>query len=125
MSLIPIYCDICCEHIANAEQDGLRLPLMGAMFQPREAGFPHPIPDEATWEFMRCPFGPHRPFIEEHLIQVGPATPGNRPVLDLTADEVELETDEEQPESNEPDMEPRQPQAQHTGERRPKRRGRN
>ncbi|WP_034628628.1 hypothetical protein [Desulfocurvibacter africanus] len=95
MSLIPIYCDICCEHIANAEQDALRLPLMGAMFQPREAGFPHPIPDEATWEFMRCPFGPHRPFIEEHLLQVGPATPGNRPVLDLSANAEPMEPEEQ------------------------------
>ncbi|MEG6552550.1 hypothetical protein V6C53_20140, partial [Desulfocurvibacter africanus] len=39
-----------------------------------------------------------RPFIEEHLLQVGPATPGNRPVLNLTAD-AEPEGDDEQPAS--------------------------
>lgn len=58
-------CEICNELIGSVEPDKLTLPLKGEMFgsPDLEHGYPRPFFAEATYEFMRCPFGPHRPIL--------------------------------------------------------------
>lgn len=68
--LLKIYCEICGEFIAQAEMDDLSLPLMGHMFlstQP-ERKVPPPFNPDIDWIHMRCPYGPHRPFIHTNRL---------------------------------------------------------
>ena len=67
---VQIICQICKEHIANADTDALALPLKGEMFESKDPvhGFPPPFEDGAEWEYMECPWGPHRPFIEPNKV---------------------------------------------------------
>jgi hypothetical protein len=68
--ILDIYCEICFERIATADTEGLSLPITGAMFGSPDQlhGVPAPFPAEVSWEFMRCPYGNHRPIIEEAKI---------------------------------------------------------
>lgn len=69
MATVKILCDLCGEHIANADIRNLAMPIRGYMFDSPDPdhGFPDPfIEDDVDWVWMRCPYGrTHRPFLVE------------------------------------------------------------
>ena len=75
-----ILCEICDHPLARAHLPNLRRPLVANMFEPVEAGYPFPFPDEnMTWEWMKCPMCKVRPFIvseEEASLAVEGKWPG-------------------------------------------------
>lgn len=50
-----LVCEVCGGSIATFEPDDLKLPLMGDMFFPVEAGFPRPFWLDAGWSELICP----------------------------------------------------------------------
>jgi len=68
--MVKIRCEICSEIIARVDPAALLLPLMGSMFYSPDPvhGFDPPFPESLEWEDMRCPYGPHRPFIEQNRV---------------------------------------------------------
>lgn len=50
-----LVCEVCGGNIATFEPDDLKLPLMGDMFFPIEAGFPRPFWLDAGWSELICP----------------------------------------------------------------------
>jgi hypothetical protein len=67
---MKLRCQICFEWIATVSKT-LAYPMNGMMFTSVDPhhGFPAPFPDSATWEYMRCPYGNHRPMIKDDEIQ--------------------------------------------------------
>jgi len=85
--MIPIYCEICETQFAQAEpsephqewrgpsglpMDLLKEPMKGSMFisHLHNNGAPPPFHPEADWEFMRCPFCGHRPFLHQDRVMI-------------------------------------------------------
>ncbi len=70
--ILPVICEICSEKIAMVETEKLSLPITGMMFKSPDSvhGYPEPFHPMLTWEPMRCPYGPHRPFTVEGEIMV-------------------------------------------------------
>lgn len=76
-----VKCEICNEWIGAIALPSLKTPMAGEMFgSPDPAhGVPAPFYPDATWEFFRCPYGPHRPILlpgrvltDAGYVQVGP-----------------------------------------------------
>lgn len=67
---ISVFCQICSERIAVVDTERLSYPMIGAMFQSPDPahGYPDPFAPSLDWEAMRCPYGPHRPFLRDDQI---------------------------------------------------------
>lgn len=67
-----VICQICGEVIALVNLSDIRFPIQGTMFGSPDPfhGFPPPFPPESNWDNMRCPYGNHRPFLDEYYIPV-------------------------------------------------------
>ena len=67
---VLIKCDVCFEIICKADIDTLVQPITGSMFRSPDTlhGLPDPFDASLTWETMRCPYGPHRPFVVDHEV---------------------------------------------------------
>ena len=65
-----LICQLCNQPIAKVDPDKLSLPLMGSMFEPLDPdhGYPPPFPADADWQYMMCPYGPHRPFTNPNQV---------------------------------------------------------
>lgn len=63
--LLPVYCQICREHIAYVVLRDVRFPLTGAMFLSPDPGHGilPPFHESHCWELFRCPHGGHRPLV--------------------------------------------------------------
>ena len=63
--LLPVYCQICREHIAYVVLRDARFPLTGAMFLSPDPGHGilPPFHESHGWELFRCPHGGHRPLV--------------------------------------------------------------
>jgi hypothetical protein len=88
MSKIKVLCEICNEHIAMADTDTLRMPMMGSMFTSPDPfhGVPAPFDPSTPWVHMACPWCRKRPFMEEDRvltadgrIKVGAIPPAEEP----------------------------------------------
>jgi len=60
-----LICQLCNEVVALFSVEDIKLPITGSMFHsPDERhGIPDPFYPGAEFEFMRCPYGGHRPMI--------------------------------------------------------------
>ncbi len=71
-----VQCEICGETIAEIDRLTIHTPLRGHMFASPDPfhGVEPPFADDLDWEFMRCPHGPHRPFLaddpDNHIILI-------------------------------------------------------
>ena len=70
MSTIRIRCELCGETIGTADTDTLRRPMRGSMFASIDPwhDFPAPFESNTEWVGMKCPYGNHRPFINEDSV---------------------------------------------------------
>jgi hypothetical protein len=61
-----VICQICAETIGIVSREDLSFPMRGLMFKSPDPfhGFAPPFPPEAEWESMKCPYGPHGPFLD-------------------------------------------------------------
>ena len=96
---MKLRCQICGEWIAVVDEKALAYPMRGSMFKSVDPhhGVEAPFPPSADWEFMKCPWGPHRPMIKDNeiatdqgVIVVWPKerdlTPGKKYKVDATID---------------------------------------
>lgn len=60
-----IRCEICAEIIATIDPDTIKDPFSGRDFGSVDPvhGMPPPWHPDLTWVDMKCPYGPHRPFL--------------------------------------------------------------
>jgi len=65
MNQLKLICQLCQEVIAKFDIEEVKFPIDGSMFKsPDKAhGIPDPFYPGADFEFMRCPYGGHRPMI--------------------------------------------------------------
>jgi len=104
---MKIVCQICNEHISNADPLTLHLPMSGAMFASPDPwhGFAPPFPAGTEWLDMKCPYGNHRPFIteDEVLTEDGiyklPLAPATGP--DESAGRIDTALPDKEPEPTE------------------------
>ncbi|MFA5322859.1 MAG: C2H2-type zinc finger protein [Smithella sp.] len=63
--IVQVKCQICDEIIATLDLTKVKLPITGEMFKShdRAHGVPDPFYPGCEFEFMRCPYGGHRPMI--------------------------------------------------------------
>jgi hypothetical protein len=104
--MLDIYCEICREKVATAEESVLVQPIRGSMFKSPDAwhGIPDPFPPDVDWEFMQCPFCRNRPFIDPTAVIIHVAgtefpkvfkrfeIPENKPTMTIS---IEQDADEE------------------------------
>ncbi len=67
---ITVVCQVCFEKIAIADTKELSVPIRGSMFKSKDPGHGHPdpFPPAVEWQFMKCPYGNHRPFYVDDVI---------------------------------------------------------
>lgn len=72
--MIPVYCEICESQFAQAEPQALKEPMKGAMFISHLArnGAPNPFHPDVDWQFMKCPYCGHRPFLNKDRVLISP-----------------------------------------------------
>ena len=70
--MIEIYCEICREKVAMADEATLVQPIRGSMFLSPDAwhGVPDPFAPTVDWEFMKCPWCLNRPFIDPTTVTI-------------------------------------------------------
>lgn len=69
--MVSVFCEICREHIANADTDNLAVPMSGVMFKSSMADRGVALwSDRLAWEHMSCPYCRKRPFHHRDRIMI-------------------------------------------------------
>jgi len=86
-------CQVCFEKIAVVDTDELTAPIRGWMFRSKDPahGHPNPFHDEVEWQFMKCPYGNHRPFFVDYEVPIDSGVARKPDIINLKSKPVAIE----------------------------------